>query len=100
MVICECQADVLSATSIRESPPEDGFVTQDATNNFRVMDDLLATINVDGEQQQRAPKRRKIDTRTAGRLDPEIFNEEKSAVLAKVVLDLVSHGTQLATAYI
>jgi E3 ubiquitin-protein ligase SHPRH len=88
-------ADVLSisqhtAVPLNRDISDSSLDAQDASSNLSNLRSLFAAHSEDGEPAQRAQKRRKVDNDNAVSIQARDMEEERSIVLARVCLELVS----------
>jgi hypothetical protein len=69
---------------------QDAFVAQDVSDNLRIIHSLFAALDTHNDGRARAQKRRKLDNGNASVTQSLNFEEDKSIVLARVSLALVS----------
>jgi hypothetical protein len=94
MSLCEGSVDVLSVTNVtavssNQSLSDETLDIEHVSSKLRSIHSLFAAPNTN-EAQHRAHKRRKVDHHDEVAEWPADIEEEKSIVLAKVSLELVS----------
>lgn len=74
---------------------KNAFAAHDASHTLRTLRSLYAAPEAHDGGSERAQKRRKLDNGNASITSPVLFEEEKSIVLSKVSLELVSSRATL-----
>ena len=94
MASLQGRAEVLSVNTYHPAPaprngPQISLAAQDASSNLRAVHSLFAAPNAPVEEE-RAQKRRKLDNGNVASIQQAGFDENRSIVLGKISLDLVS----------